>query len=104
MRDTSGQRHIQTGFGVVAFLRGGACARTSIPYPESPAAEEECRFVPELVPSRASHSSALFSLYSASWVAVISSPSDPEWGFLPPAWSSTLTVYADQTCRTAPPH
>ena len=40
VRDTSGQRHIQTGFGVVAFLRGGACARTPTPCPESPAAEE----------------------------------------------------------------
>ena len=49
----------------------------------TPAAEEGRRFFSRnRSPVRASRSSALIFLYSASWAAVISSPSMPEWVFL----------------------
>ena len=49
----------------------------------TPAAEEGRRFFSRTrSPVRASRSSALIFLYSASWAAVISSLSVPEWVFL----------------------
>ena len=69
----------------------------------TPAAEEGRRFIFEIdLPPRASRSSALIFLYSASWVAVISSPSVPEWVFLH-LFTQHPHGLRDQNRSTSPP-
>ena len=76
-----GQWHITQVPGWPPSLAEG-CTRIVF-FAGTPAAEEVRRFISEIdPPPRASRSSALIFLYSASWVAVISSPSVPEWVFL----------------------
>ena len=86
--------------GCLPWRRG---VRVSCSSPESPAVEEGRRFIFEVDPPvRASRSSALIFLYSASWAAVISSLSMPEWVFLH-LFTQHPHGLRDQSCRSLPP-
>ena len=69
---------------------------------EIPARRRPPLFSRNRSPVRASRSSALIFLYSASWAAVISSPSMPEWAFLH-LYTQHPHGSRDQNCRTSPP-
>jgi len=96
-------RHIQTAAHqtgrVLAFF--AVDLRVSCFYRDS-YAKKAAAFFKKSVSKRASRSSALIFLYSASWAAVISSPSVPEWIFLH-LFTQHPHGLRDQNCRTLPP-